>query len=70
MINRFDYEFVCYERFYGDAQDVKDKIETCPSCNEKLVLTHFSDTGNMLVQETARCTHCDFGQRKIIHSIN
>lgn len=70
MINRYDYDFEFLEKYFGTPDDVKRKIENCPSCGEKMILTHFSDSGNMLVQETARCQCCDFGQRKVIHIIN
>lgn len=70
MINRYDYEFEFQEKYFGSPDDVKKKIENCPECGEKMIISHFSDSGNMLVQETARCHHCDFGQRKIIHIIN
>ncbi len=70
MINRYDYEFESFEEYFGDVKSVKEKIENCPKCGSKLAMSHFSDVGNMLVQETARCTQCDFGQRKVIHVIN
>lgn len=70
MINRYDYEFEYFEKYFGDADKVKKEIETCPSCGSKLLMTHFADSGNMLVQETARCNNCDYGQRKVLHVIN
>lgn len=70
MFNRFDYEFEYFEKYHGDADQVKEKIENCPDCGAKMVMTHFADSGNMLVQETSRCNECDFGQRKVIHIIN
>ena len=70
MFKRFDYEFEYYEKYYGNQQQVREKVENCPKCGEKMIMTHFCDTGNLLVEETVHCNSCDFGQRKIIHILN
>ena len=70
MLNRFDYEFEYYEKYYGDREQVKRTMEDCPQCCSKMVTTYFCDNGNLLVQEATRCNNCDFGQRKVIHSLN
>ncbi len=69
-MNSKDYEFEKYEKYYGGPEEVKKSIEDCPKCRRKLSFSHFPDSGNLLVQETSRCLHCDFGQRKIIHTLN
>jgi len=65
-----DYEFEQLEKYHGDADTVKKVIENCPKCGAKLVITHYPDSGNLIVQETSRCLDCDFGQRKVIHVLN
>ena len=65
-----DYEFEAFERYFGNADNVKECIENCPNCGNKFSFSHFPDSGNLIVQETARCLACDFGQRKIIHVLN
>ena len=68
--NNKDYEFEALERYFGDKDQVKKIIENCPCCNAKFVMTHVPDSGSLIVEETARCLDCDFGQRKVIHSLN
>ena len=68
--NSKDYEFEHFEKYFGDSSQVVKIIENCPKCGGKLVLTHLSDNGALLMQETARCHACDYGQRKIIHVVN
>ena len=65
-----DYEFETFEKYYGDFDQVKKTIENCPKCGAKLSVSHYPDSGNLLVQETSRCLSCDFGQRKVIHILN
>lgn len=65
-----DYEFEHFEKYFGGPDQVKKTIENCPKCGSKLSLSHFPDSGNLIVQETARCLACDFGQRKTIHVLN
>lgn len=70
MSSQKDYEFECYERFYGAPAQVKAIMENCPCCGTKMVFSHYSDNGSLLLHETARCGECDFGGRKLIHLIN
>ena len=65
-----DYQFESLERYHGGIDDVKKTIEDCPKCQSKMVLSHYSDNGNLILHETARCIECDFGQRKVIHVLN
>ncbi len=65
-----DFEFEHFEKYFGNIEQVKKIIENCPKCGAKMSLSHFPDSGNLLVQETARCVQCDFGQRKVIHILN
>ncbi len=67
---RKDFEFECFEKYYGSADEVKTMIEDCPRCGAKMAFSHYPDSGNLVVQETARCLYCDFGQRKLIHQLN
>jgi C4-type Zn-finger protein len=70
MNSKNDYQFEAYERYHGGIDEVKKTIEDCPQCQAKMVLSHYSDSGNLILHETARCIECDYGQRKIIHSLN
>ena len=70
MDRELKFEFERYEKYVGGPDAVKKAIEDCPKCGSKLVLSHFSDSGNLLVHETARCFECDFGGRKVIHALN
>ena len=70
MSSSKDYEFEYYERYYGAASTVKEIMENCPCCGHKMIFSHYSDNGSLLLHETARCAECDFGGRKLIHSIN
>jgi hypothetical protein len=65
-----DYKFECYEQYYGSKEEVQKKIDDCPKCHSKLILGHFPDYKNLLVQETARCLDCGESNRKIIYVLN
>ena len=64
-----DYEFEYYEKYYGGVKEVKNKMENCPKCGSKLFITHNSDRRSLLTKEIARCSDCDYGQRKILHTL-
>lgn len=64
------YEFEHYEKYAGDAEEVISIMEDCPTCGVKLVLTHYSDGKNLILQETAKCLECEFGQRKTLYVLN
>ena len=68
--NSKDFEFETMEKYYGDEHQVKKTIEDCPVCGSKFVLTHNPDAGSLIVEESARCLDCDFGQRNVIHILN
>ena len=70
MSSSKDYEFEAFEKYYGDETTVKKTIENCPCCGSKFAITHYPDSGNLIVQETFRCLDCDFGQKKIIDILN
>lgn len=65
-----EYEFEYIEKYVGGVNEVKRTIEDCPKCGFKLFFTHSPDHGNLIVKETASCTNCDYGQRKLIHGLN
>lgn len=65
-----DFKFEKFEDYYGGPEEVKDKIDNCPVCGAKLLLSHMPDYRNLLVQETARCMECGAGNRKVIHVLN
>ncbi len=65
-----DYEVEYYERYFGGVEQVKRINEECPACSENFFFTHQVDYENLLIQETATCPNCDFGQRKIISLVN
>lgn len=65
-----EFELEYYEKYYGGSDKVKDEVENCPHCGSKFFFTHSCDYGNLVVKETATCTQCNFGQRKIISSLN
>lgn len=65
-----DFYIENFETYHGEVTDVIKIIEHCPSCGEKFILTHFSDCTHLYVEETAKCFECDFGARKIYHSLN
>ena len=68
--NSFDFKFEKFEEYFGTAEEVKKKIDDCPICGSKLLLSHMPDYKNLLVQETARCLECGSGNRKVIHILN
>ena len=59
-----------YESYCGGVDEVIKEIENCPKCGEKFILTHVSDCTNLYVQETAKCLDCDYGARRVYHSLN
>jgi len=65
-----DYKFEFYEKYYGNAEQVKKIIDDCKTCGAKLVFSHLPDYKNLIIQETARCLECCNGNRKIIHTLN
>lgn len=65
-----DFEIEYLEKYFGDTKDVKKQIEDCPRCGFKLFFLHSSDFSHLVMKETASCSHCDYGQRKILHHIN
>ena len=65
-----EYKFECYEEYFGGKEEVIKKIDECPICKSKLVLSHFPDYKNLIVQETARCLDCGNGNRKVIYVLN
>ena len=70
MSSSKDYEFEYYERYFGSPGNVKKIMEDCPCCGSKMVISHQSDNGTLLLHETSRCSECDYGGRKLIHVIN
>ena len=71
MKNSFkDFEFETFEKYVGGPEEVKNFIENCPNCSCKLTFSHYPDSCALMVEETARCFSCDYGQRKIIHVLN
>jgi hypothetical protein len=65
-----DFEFECYEKYSGTADEVKKQIEICPKCGIKLCFSHRPDCNSLIMEEMARCLNCDFGPRNVIHIIN
>ena len=65
-----NYEFECLEKYHGGINDVKKQIDLCKCCGKKLNVSHLPDYRNLLIQETALCTDCGEGGRKIIHVLN
>jgi len=65
-----DFEFVCYERYHGGPEEVKKQMETCPRCGVRLCFSHRPDGNSLLIEESARCVHCDYGSKSIIHTMN
>ena len=65
-----DYKFETYEGYFGSAEDVTKSINYCSSCGGRLTLSHYPDSGNLIVQETSQCTSCDKGKMKVIHVLN
>ena len=65
-----DYEIEYYEKYFGDADQVTKIVDTCPKCGSKFFFTHQTDRGNGVVKETASCTQCDYGQRRLLSVLN
>lgn len=65
-----EFEFEYFEKYYGDQKQVEKIIEDCPNCGTKLFLSFLPDRSNLLMRETASCTHCSYGKRKLIAVIN
>jgi hypothetical protein len=63
-------KFEKFEEYYGDIQQVKKIIDHCGQCGSPLVLSHLSDYNNLIVQESARCSECGSGNRKVVHVLN
>lgn len=70
MDRKSDYELESYEKYFGDVERVKRINEECPLCHKKFFFTHSMDHENFFMRETAICSHCDFGRRKIISCVN
>ena len=70
MDSLVDYELEYYEKYFGDAQMVISQVEVCPKCGSKFFFTHQTDRSNGYVKETASCTQCDYGQRKLLSTLN
>jgi len=65
-----NYEFECLEKYHGNYEEVTKTIEDCPSCGKKLIITHWADAATLVMEESAKCVECDFGQRKTLHAMN
>ncbi len=58
------------EKYYGSIEEVKDQIERCPKCAEKLDFTHLSDHDNMYLHEEVKCGACGWGPEETLHILN
>jgi len=65
-----DFEFEHYEQYAGDVEEVKNKVENCPSCGSRFFFSHSTDAGQLITKETASCVSCDYGQRKTIYCLH
>jgi hypothetical protein len=65
-----DFKFEQFVDYVGTADEIKEKMDKCPVCGSKLLLSHMPDYRNLFVQETARCMECGAGNRKVIHVLN
>ncbi|MDD0853781.1 hypothetical protein HBN50_11780 [Halobacteriovorax sp. GB3] len=64
------YEIETYEGYKIEVDEVIKQIEDCPKCGAKLILTHYSDAKNMMMQETSKCLECDYGSRDVLHILS
>ena len=64
-----DYELEFYEKYYGDAEEVKRTIENCPLCSSKMILSHSPDSLNLIMQETSECPACDYSSKRVLHKV-
>jgi len=65
-----EYELEYYEKYFGGVKQVKKTVENCPNCGNPFFFTHSTDHKNLNVKETACCTNCSYGKRKIVHVMN
>ncbi|MBT3234862.1 MAG: hypothetical protein HN353_02830 [Bdellovibrionales bacterium] len=70
MAAEVNVKFEKFEEYYGDIQQVKKIMDQCDHCGSPLVLSHLSDYNNLIVQESARCSECGGGNRKVVHILN
>lgn len=65
-----EFQIETFLSYFGGKDKVKKIIENCPKCGSKVTLDHLPDYKNLYIQETARCYSCDWGQRKVFHTLN
>ncbi|MCK5073738.1 MAG: hypothetical protein KAQ98_09960 [Bacteriovoracaceae bacterium] len=65
-----NFKFETYEEYYGDIKQVKELIDVCEICGNKLLMSHSADYTNLLVQESATCPECGNKNRKMIHVLH
>jgi ssDNA-binding Zn-finger/Zn-ribbon topoisomerase 1 len=70
MASKENFELEYLEKYHGDCEQVTKTIEDCPQCGKKLIITHWADTSTLVMEENSRCIECDFGHRKVLHSLN
>ena len=59
-----------YFEYFGAVKEVIKKIECCPKCGAKLLLSHLPDYGALAIQENSRCLDCGTVDQKRLHSMN
>jgi DNA-directed RNA polymerase subunit RPC12/RpoP len=55
--------------FVGTADEVKEQMEICQACGSRLILKHFSDFTNLVMQEKAKCMECGTRVRNALYQM-
>jgi len=55
--------------YSGTVDDVKSQMEVCTICGSRLILKHFSDFTNLVMQEKAKCMECGVRVRNCLYQM-
>ena len=55
--------------FFGTAEEVMARYTHCSLCGAHLHFSYFTDFGQNLTQETAKCPECGVRARQILHKL-
>ena len=59
-----------HEKYFISVEEVRQQIERCPKCGEKVEFTHLTDHENMYLHEETQCKKCGHGPVEILHTLN